>query len=428
LPEGAVYDVLRLNGVEGIPEVYSSGIICADFLGNRLEYIIMEHCGDSLTTYFEGKHEKDTWLPKENSKKLAKIVQDVSVCLVQANSAGVLHRDVSMGNITVRGDKVFVIDWGYARFIDRNITDDVRSHINDTWGIDVNSHALTEKEQDPMTGTTCFMSIRVLAAAATRSLWDDIESLFYVVLGCLFTGFKGKFNPSEAPGFEHASNKKSALAKASGVGLNSYASVFGAENVSEELLDVADKLRTILFYRDGKCIANDLLDNDDDPRDVNDWLEYYKVLLGDEKNRHVLDWGETHYDRVKMNLEKAKLEAEAEARAEEEAAAANVNTAELTATQAACEERDGGIIRLSKAISAQASERRSNFPTTSYITGRMESLQADSGQSCTSVTSSKRSFDDLGLTDGDIAAAEAQTPTKRPNTRSRSRGNTNARK
>ncbi|KAJ1726323.1 hypothetical protein LPJ72_006375, partial [Coemansia sp. Benny D160-2] len=42
IPEGAVYDVLRLNGVEGIPEIYSSGIICADFLGNRLEYIIME--------------------------------------------------------------------------------------------------------------------------------------------------------------------------------------------------------------------------------------------------------------------------------------------------------------------------------------------------------------------------------------------------
>ncbi|KAJ2596239.1 hypothetical protein EV177_007975, partial [Coemansia sp. RSA 1804] len=58
----------------------------------------------------------------------------------------------------------------------------------------------------------------------------------------------------------------------------------------------------------------------------------------------------------------------------------------------------------------------------------MGSLQADSGPSCTSVTSSKRSFGDLEYTDGDIAAAEAQTPTKRPNTRSRSRGNTNARR
>ncbi|KAJ2490693.1 hypothetical protein GGI11_009191, partial [Coemansia sp. RSA 2049] len=255
LPEGAVYDVLRLNGVEGIPEIYSSGIICADFLGNRLEYIIMEHCGDSLTTYFEGKHKKDAWLPVENSRNLTNIVRDVSACLIQANSAGVMHRDISMGNITVRGDKVFVIDWGYARFIDRSISDDVRSHINDTWGIDVNSHALTEKEQDPMTGTTCFMSIRVLAAAKTRSLWDDIESLFYVVLGCLFTGFKGEFKPDEAPGFEHASNKKSALAKAGSVGASRYASAFGAANTYKELLNVTDKLRTILFYRDGKCIA-----------------------------------------------------------------------------------------------------------------------------------------------------------------------------
>ncbi|KAJ1726776.1 hypothetical protein LPJ72_006214, partial [Coemansia sp. Benny D160-2] len=518
---------------------------------------------------------------------LTKIVQDVSACLIQANTAGVLHRDVSMGNITVRGDKVFVIDWGYACFIDRSISDDVRSHINDTWGIDVNSFAGTERKQDPMMGTTCFMSIRVLVAAATHSLWDDIESLFYIVLGCLFAGFKGGFNSNEVPGFEHSSNKKSALAKASGVSLNSYASVFGADNVHQELLDLANKLRTILFYRDGRCIANDLLDKDDDIHDGKGWLEYYKVLLGDEKNRHVLDWGETHVDRAKQNVVKAKLEAKAKAEAaaaeaaaaaaEAEAATASENTAESTAAQAACEERDGVVVeanitkrkgktavlfpitaavivddpfsisasekhplmattsasvsatalpitqlctliceandivqhqqvggaqdstvksklhsvsseilrlqcilgaasgtvaplgtnicenldrliqelidndimpllieedeyashlyskllamkRLSKAISRQASERRSNLSSTSYITDRMESLQANSGQSCTSATSSKRSFDDLEYTDGDIAAAEAQTPTKRPNTRSRSRGNTNARR
>ncbi|KAJ2751326.1 hypothetical protein H4S06_004167, partial [Coemansia sp. BCRC 34490] len=340
----------------------------------------------------------------------------------------------------------------------------------------------TERKQDPMTGTTCFMSIRVLTAATTRSLWDDIESLFYVVLGCLFAGFKGGFNSNEVPGFEHSSNKKSALAKASGVSLNSYASVFGADNVHQELLDLANKLRTILFYRDGRCIANDLLDKDDDIRDGKGWLEYYKVLLGDEKNRHVLDWGETHVDRAKQNVVKAKLEAKAKAEAEAaeaaaaeaEAAAASENTAESTAAQAACEERDGVVVEAnitkrkgktavlfpitaavvvddpfsvsasekhplmattSASVSATtqpitqlSSERRSNLPSTSYITDRMESLQANSGQSCTSATSSKRSFDDLEFTDGDIAAAEAQTPTKRPNTRSRSRGNTNARR
>ncbi|KAJ2506627.1 hypothetical protein GGI11_006605, partial [Coemansia sp. RSA 2049] len=339
-------------------------------------------------------------------------------------------------------------------------------------------------------------------------------------------------------------------------------------------------LRTILFYRDGKCIAYDLWENGKDIRDDDGWFKYYKVLLGDEKNRHVLDWGETHEDRAKQNVAKAKLEAKAKAEAEAaeaEAAAASENTAESTIAQAACEERDGVVVeanntrhkgktavpfaivsssavddpfslpssekhplvattsasvsattqpitqlsaligetseivrhkpvggaralivqsklyaisseilrlqyilsaasgtaaplgtnlcetldrliqdlidnyikplvneedeyashlyskllamkRLSKAISRQASERRSNLPSTSYITDRMGSLQADSGPSCTSVTSSKRSFGDLEYTDGDIAAAEAQTPTKRPNTRSRSRGNTNARR
>ncbi|KAJ1726384.1 hypothetical protein LPJ72_006356, partial [Coemansia sp. Benny D160-2] len=246
IPEGAVYDVLHLNGVEGIPEIYSSGIICADFLGNRLEYIIMERCGDPLTTYIKKEHNNDSWSLEEHSRNLTKIVQDVSACLIQANTAGVLHRDISMGNITVRGDKVFVIDWGYARFIDKTIPDHVCSHINDTWGIDVNSFAGTERKQDPMMGTTCFMSIRVLVAAASRSLWDDIESLFYIVLGCLFVGSKGEFNSDKAPGFENSSNKKSALAKAGGVGASDYAWIFGADKAPKELLDVANKLRTIL--------------------------------------------------------------------------------------------------------------------------------------------------------------------------------------
>ncbi|KAJ2607595.1 hypothetical protein EV177_005426 [Coemansia sp. RSA 1804] len=209
--------------VEIVDYICHSGIICADFLGNRLEYIIMEYCGDSLYTYFDDKREPNELSISARRKILVKIVQDVSAYLVQANFAGMLHHDISMGSITVRRDKVFVIDWGYARFIDRSISDHVRSHINNIWGIDVNSHSPIEKEQDPVIDTMCFMSIRMLAAAATRRLWDDFESLFYVVLGCLFAGYIGEFNHNNSPGFEHSSNKKSAIAKAGGVGASDYA-------------------------------------------------------------------------------------------------------------------------------------------------------------------------------------------------------------
>ncbi|KAJ2684014.1 hypothetical protein GGH99_004177 [Coemansia sp. RSA 1285] len=183
----------------------------------------MEYCGDSLYTYFDDKREPNELSISARRKILVKIVQDVSAYLVQANFAGMLHHDISMGSITVRRDKVFVIDWGYARFIDRSISDHVRSHINNIWGIDVNSHSPIEKEQDPVIDTMCFMSIRMLAAAATRRLWDDFESLFYVVLGCLFAGYIGEFNHNNSPGFEHSSNKKSAIAKAGGVGASDYA-------------------------------------------------------------------------------------------------------------------------------------------------------------------------------------------------------------
>ncbi|KAJ1729041.1 hypothetical protein LPJ61_003713, partial [Coemansia biformis] len=52
LPEGAVYEFLKSKNVGGIPEVFDSGILRKNFLGHRLEYLVLEHCGDPLDVYF----------------------------------------------------------------------------------------------------------------------------------------------------------------------------------------------------------------------------------------------------------------------------------------------------------------------------------------------------------------------------------------
>ncbi|KAJ2887782.1 hypothetical protein FB639_001085, partial [Coemansia asiatica] len=53
-------------------------------------------------------------------------------CLVSARSIGILHRDISSGNIAVRDGIATVIDWGYAKIIDYSIygASEIAAHWN----------------------------------------------------------------------------------------------------------------------------------------------------------------------------------------------------------------------------------------------------------------------------------------------------------
>ncbi|KAJ2522189.1 hypothetical protein H4217_000922 [Coemansia sp. RSA 1939] len=59
LPEGAVYEVLHRSGINGIPKVYGCGLIKEDFYGYRLEYIILEHCGESIGSYVRNSRDSN---------------------------------------------------------------------------------------------------------------------------------------------------------------------------------------------------------------------------------------------------------------------------------------------------------------------------------------------------------------------------------
>ncbi|KAJ2355468.1 hypothetical protein GGF43_002669 [Coemansia sp. RSA 2618] len=48
MPEGAVYDVLEQGKVRWLPEIFLRGTLVKDLLGYRLEYLLMEDCGETI--------------------------------------------------------------------------------------------------------------------------------------------------------------------------------------------------------------------------------------------------------------------------------------------------------------------------------------------------------------------------------------------
>ncbi|KAJ1724400.1 hypothetical protein LPJ53_001356, partial [Coemansia erecta] len=56
-PEGVLYDLLSggSHKVDCIPTVFNSGILVPNFLGYRLEFILMEYCGKPLIDDYKGK-------------------------------------------------------------------------------------------------------------------------------------------------------------------------------------------------------------------------------------------------------------------------------------------------------------------------------------------------------------------------------------
>ncbi|KAJ1854847.1 hypothetical protein LPJ73_002417, partial [Coemansia sp. RSA 2703] len=102
-PEGVLYDLMSqsCHGVDYILKVFCSGILISDFLGYRLEFILMEYCGEPLIDVFKRNGEN----PNKKNCLLAfaeDAIKKVSNSILQARAAGVYHRDVSAGNITLR--------------------------------------------------------------------------------------------------------------------------------------------------------------------------------------------------------------------------------------------------------------------------------------------------------------------------------------
>ncbi|KAJ1985578.1 hypothetical protein EDC05_006534, partial [Coemansia umbellata] len=180
ITEGAVYAILRESGVRGIPIVYDSGILKEDVFGYRLEYLVMENCGKPIADFAQMGYSRGRSLLGANIA--SRHVSQVSACLASAYTAGVLHRDISSGNITIDELKnARIIDWGFAKVFKAQNADawERTKATLEKWRLDPELVVSNETHYDRFTGTPLYMSIQMLLGNSKRGLIHDLESLFY---------------------------------------------------------------------------------------------------------------------------------------------------------------------------------------------------------------------------------------------------------
>ncbi|KAJ2327122.1 hypothetical protein GGI00_004550 [Coemansia sp. RSA 2681] len=280
LSEGAVYEVLSTKDgdgnmpVCGIPHIYASGILAKNVDGYRLEFLVMEDCGEPIVGYFAKLRE--TKMPADKFAQAVKCcVESVMQTLVEARHVSVLHRDISAGNIAIKNGRAYVIDWGYAKLLcppNEPLNTATATRLEEggsykdgfakRWEMDWDEVIATETAKDPFTGTSLYMSIQVLLQAPQRSIFNDLESLFYVVLDALSERDRTDKKKS-TPGFAFFSSESMALMRiAILLGEQGYLSDFGVDVAASPILaDMLAAMYKFLFYEGDRYIGGKLRDN-----------------------------------------------------------------------------------------------------------------------------------------------------------------------
>ncbi|KAJ1896509.1 hypothetical protein LPJ66_003942 [Kickxella alabastrina] len=264
LPEGAAYAILNKRPVECIPEIFSKGLLISDLNGYRLEFVLMENCGQSMAEYLKGKtdYQKDELVPG--------FVKQLTLCLAQANDIGVLHRDISAGNVCVKKNgRVYVIDWGCAKVIGWGAAEDAAEdpdtiqlkHIDvaEQWGFNAKMVGQVEMAKDPFTGTPLFMAIPILSRNLIRGILDDLESVFYVVMDAVRPAYTER---DDVQGFKFLDSPSLAIIR---WGLIQKDAVllgeFGVKHINPRLKELICAMRRFLFEPENKVMNHRLWSN-----------------------------------------------------------------------------------------------------------------------------------------------------------------------
>ncbi|KAJ2569321.1 hypothetical protein IW140_003166 [Coemansia sp. RSA 1813] len=260
-PEGAAYQLLEECCKDLIPEVYASGVIEHDRFGYRLEFLVIEYCGITIDAFAQ-KHKSDRYKQETLEWAVCDAVKRSSECIAKAYSAGVLHWDISAGNIAIKAGKAKVIDWGYAKLRDDIAIKGIEL-VEKKWHFSGAEVAEEEARHDSITGTSLFMSIQVLLGASSRGLIHDMESIFYVALHSLAI-FSGNMDKDKSPplGFCVVGNSMTAAARIGClVSRTSYLKHFGVSNCLPITTTVLNSMYNFLFYEDSQFIAGDFLED-----------------------------------------------------------------------------------------------------------------------------------------------------------------------
>ncbi|KAJ2588108.1 hypothetical protein IWW49_003144 [Coemansia sp. RSA 1797] len=252
LPESAVYDALKAANIPNIPLIIDSGIIIENSFGYRVEYLLIEDCGISLTKYLLTQSHWDMkWMSDNAAKPMSQIVE----CIYNAWNAGILHRDISASNILVKGGHIRIIDWGSATLLENSSID--IDAIETKWLFKKETDKYNKYKPDSA-GTSLYKSIPVLIGATQRSIVDDIESALYVVLESVF---KTRPDNLKVEPIALRLESEQSLAFVRGCCLSDvdyYRQAFGIPYCSERFAWLMDTFREYLFVRNDEYIGSKL--------------------------------------------------------------------------------------------------------------------------------------------------------------------------
>ncbi|KAJ2251764.1 hypothetical protein GGI13_003665 [Coemansia sp. RSA 455] len=271
LPEGAVYRVLEARGVPIIPKIYKSGVIIKDFDGYCLEVLVLEHCGTPIVEHIL-RMPKDPLSISRVDRLVKDSIRGVLETLTEALAADILHRDISPGNIAIKDETAYVIDWGCAKLLHPPSDLDLRAKISEHWSFDWDKVLATENGKDSSTGTPLYMSTRLLLKARTRSIYDDLESLLYVILDALSDRPRTGKPDLQPLGFRFYDSSNMAMTRL----MCTHSSLlfldyFGVNLRNESTLDdVLDAMRRFLFFDNGEHLGARILHREDISRNFAD--------------------------------------------------------------------------------------------------------------------------------------------------------------
>ncbi|KAJ2879209.1 hypothetical protein H4R27_005437 [Coemansia aciculifera] len=264
------------QGVPNVPEIFLSGNLVEDFDSFRLEFLVMEHCGTPIVEHIRGMREsKDDNVRSQAAAQAELYVKQVTSTLTMVLAAGVLHRDISPGNIAIKDRKAFVIDWGYAKLLGEPSDKGFAMEIAKRWSFDWKVVLPVEGAKDPFTGTPMYMSARLLLKAKTRSIYDELESLLYVILDAFsdrtraFGRRKKSAKPTvQPPGFTFYSSEVTALTRLSCMQSSKcFLGKFGVVADSTVApIKMLDDMRRFLFFSGDVHIGGEILEEKDFPR------------------------------------------------------------------------------------------------------------------------------------------------------------------
>ncbi|KAJ2174197.1 hypothetical protein GGH16_001433, partial [Coemansia sp. RSA 560] len=165
------------RGVPHVPKLLHTAIIEGKAYGThgpkfKGEAMVMEYVGKSVKSLFGN----DTLCtPSKIIDIFAGYVHTLVAAAGIDNGQYALHRDISIGNLMVTEDgSPYIIDWGCGRVCAED--DGPRS---------------SAKE---IIGTAVYMGIRILAGCNARSVIDDLESMFLVLVHYVWLTY-GKMDP-----------------------------------------------------------------------------------------------------------------------------------------------------------------------------------------------------------------------------------------